>query len=207
MNQPDQNQGQYPGDQGMPMQNMGYIPGVNMGGDYDIKNVVDRIDPALIIDNLDHALKGEFYNKEVKKWMMNEGGVALVNPRCRGAIISYVTGVLNNNSTLSIINEKQLSHLMESIIESITRMFVTRLEEFGFVPPGPNYAKGDYHNIGIPDSARMTLVANMVYSVIYLTYSRALNGMESRKIFGSLSMSDSMGYNQQPKHGLGNLFK
>ena len=177
-----------------------YLPHAGMG-EYGISNIVDRIDPALIIDNLDHALKGEFFSKEINRWVMNPGGKPMVNSACRGALISYVTGVLNNNSTLSIINEKQLSYLMESVIESITRMFITRLEEFGFVEPGPGFAEGRYLNRGTPDSARMTMTLNMVLGILYLTYARALNGMESRKLFGSLSMNDAMHYQQQDDRG------
>ena len=91
---------------------------------------------------------------------------------------------------------------MEGVVESITRMFVTNLEEFGFVPAGIGYASKCYENKGTPDTSRMTMVANMVYSVMFLTLSRALNGMESRKIFGSLSLNDSMNFGgaapQQP---------
>jgi len=177
-----------------------YLP---QGGisEFSISNIVDRLDPAVIIDKLDHALKGEYFNKEVNRWVMNPSKKPWVNDACRGALISYVTGVLNNNSTMSIINEKELSNLMDSVIESLIRMFITRLEEFGFVPPGPGYTKGEYMNIGQPDSARMTMVMNMVLGVIYLTYSRAKNGMESRKLFGALSMNDTMNYPHHEERG------
>lgn len=165
----------------------------------NIRNVVDQINPQQIIDNLDHALKGEFYNKETGTWEMNSSGKSLVNDSCRGAIISYVTGLLTNNTTMSIINENQLSHIMDSVIQTITRTFVVNLEEFGFVPPGPKYSTGVFENKGTPDSARMGQVANMVYSIVFLVLTRALKGMESRKIFSSLSMSDAMGFQPPPQ--------
>ena len=40
----------------------------------------------------------------------------------------------------------------------------------------------------------MTLVAHMIYKVCFLVFSRALGGNESKRIFKSLTMSDSMGY-------------
>ena len=167
-----------------------------------ISNVVSQIDPSTIINNLDHALAGEFFNEKTNSWQLNPSKKPLVNASCRGAVISYVTGILNNNSTLSIISQQQLGFIMEGVVESITRMFVSNLEEFGFVPPGLGYNKGVYMNIGTPDSARMTMVANMVYSTLFLTLSRALNGMESRKIFSSLSLNDSMNFsNNAPSQG------
>lgn len=173
-----------------------------------ISNIVGQIDPARIVDNLDHALKGEIYSKEKGMWEKNATGKPLVNDACRGAVISYISGILTNNTTMSILQEKQISLIMESVIETITKMFKVNLEEFGFVPRGSRFEEGVYENKGTPDTARMTQVANMVYTVVFLTLSRALKGMESRKVFGSLKMMDTMGYNPQEKSGnwLTNMF-
>jgi hypothetical protein len=99
----------------------------------DITNIVAQIDPKTIIDNLDHALKGEHFNKESGEWIMNASKKPLVNDACRSAIVSYLDGILTNNTTMGNLDEKRLSLLMESIISSIKRMFISNLEEFGFV--------------------------------------------------------------------------
>ena len=55
----------------------------------------------------------------------------------------------------------------------------------------------------------MTMVANMVYKVCFLVFTRALSGQESRRIFGSLKMMDTMGgmaQQQQKKGWLGKMF-
>lgn len=158
----------------------------------DIKNIVGQIDPKTIIDNLNHALKGEQWNKEEGAWVMNASGKSLTNDTCRGAVISYLTGILTNNTTMANLDEKRLSFMMESVIDTITKMFIVNLEEFGFVPPGEKYKLGIYENKGTPDTARMTMVSNMIYKVCYLVFSRSLKGQESIRIFKSLSMSDRM---------------
>jgi len=176
----------------------------------DITNIVGQIDPQTIIDNLDHALKGEQWNKEISEWVMNVSKEPLVNDNCRGAVISYLDGILNNNTTMGNIDEKRLGHLMESVIETITKIFVVNLEKFGFVPKGAKYDDGVYENKGTPDTATMTLVSNMVYAVCFLVFSRALKGQESIRIFKSLNLNDQMNYGgmpQQPKQGwVGKLF-
>jgi len=171
------------------------------GGEMNVSNVLDQINPQMIIDNLDHSLKGEIFNKESGMWVINPSGKPLVNNNCRGAVISYITGLLTNNTTMAIIQPKELSGIMDSVIETITRTFVVNLEEFGFVPPGPGYDVGQYCNQGTPDTARMTQVANMVYSIVFLTLSRALKGMESKKVFSSLSMTDNLNYSPPPQQG------
>ena len=161
-------------------------------GEQDINNIVAQIDPKTIIDNLNHALKGEYYNKESREWVSNPSGQPLVNDACRGFLISYLDGILTNNTTMANLDEKKLSFLMESVIETIGKNFTCRLEEFGFVPKGKTYEQGIYENKGTPDTAKMTMASNMIYKVCFLVFTRALRGQESIRIFKSLSMVDTM---------------
>ena len=130
---------------------------------------------------------------------MNPSGVPLVNDACRGFVISYVTGIMNNNSTMAIITNQQLGFIMESIIEDLGKEFVCNLERFGFVPKGAGFKNGLYENKGTPDSSRMSSVCGMIFRAVFSCYTRSLNGMESRKIFSSLHMSDGINFNQQPE--------
>jgi len=134
----------------------------------------------------------EYFNKESGVWVKNPSGEPLVNDACRGFLISYLDGILTNNTTMANIDEKKLSFLMESVIETICKNFTCRLEEFGFVPPGPTYKKSIYENKGTPDTAKMTMASNMIYKVCFLVFTRALKGQESIRIFKSLSMVDPM---------------
>lgn len=222
------NQNPYPNDAyeyvDIPAQSQMPYPAIPPYGmqEQDVTNIVAQIDPKTIIDNLDHALKGEHYDKDKGMWVMNASKKPIVNDACRGSIISYLDGILTNNTTMGNIDEKRLSFLMESVIESITKKFTTNLEQFGFVNPTPkknlairngmyyiindfepdkindvefvSFKGGMYENKGNPDSATMTLVSNMVYKVCFLVFTRALKGQESIRIFKSLSMVDQMGY-------------
>jgi len=172
-------------------QNYPRIP-INSQGEQDITNIVAQIDPKTIIDNLNHALNGEYFDKEQGIWVKNVSGKPLVNDDCRGFLISYLDGILTNNTTMANLDENKLSFLMESVIETIGKNFTCRLEEFGFVPPGPTYNKGIYENKGTPDTAKMTMASNMIYKVCFLVFTRALKGQESIRIFKSLSMVDTM---------------
>jgi len=192
MEQPPYEQG-YQQEPQMPM----YTP------EGSISNIVGQIDPSTIVDNLNHSLKGEFFDKEKGLWVLNPSGVPLVNDACRGFVISYVTGILNNNSVMAIISQAQLGFLMESVIEELGREFVCNLERFGFVPPGQGFKKNCYMNNGTPDSARMTSVSGMVYRAVFSCYTRSLNGMESKKIFSSLKMSDGLEFNPRQESGSG----
>lgn len=168
-----------------------------------ISNIVGQIDPSTIVDNLNHALKGEFFDKERGMWVMNPSNQPLVNDACRGFIISYVTGVLNNNSTMATITQQQLGFLMESVIEDLGKEFVCNLERFGFVPPGRGFKQGLYENKGSPDSSRMSSITGMVYRAIFTCYTRSINGMESRKIFSSLRMTDGLNFQQPAQESSG----
>ena len=175
-----------------------------------ISNIVGQIDPSTIIDNLNHSLKGEWYDKEKGMWVMNPTGVPLVNDACRGFVVSYVTGIMNNNSTMAIISQQQLGFLMESVIEDLGKEFVCNLERFGFVPKGRGFAEDRFENKGTPDSARMSSVANIVIRAVFSCYTRSINGMESKKIFSSLRMNDSLNFSNPSEESspgfLGRMF-
>lgn len=168
-------------------------PVMPMGGDIEgaVRNVIAQIDPQQIIDNLNHALKGEWFSKERGEWIAT--GRPLVNDACRTAVINYMTPILSNTSTMGHISEQQFSYMMESIIDDVKRLFIVNLEEFGFVPPGEGYSVGIYYNRGTPDSSRMTAIANMIFRAAFIVLSRSVKGIEARMIFKSLSLSENMG--------------
>jgi hypothetical protein len=172
---------------------MGYVP--SYSEEEKINNIVGQIDPQRILDNLNHALKGEYYSKEEGTWL--KVGDELINDAGRGWIISFFTSIMNNASTMGIIDEKQFSYLMEGIINTVTREFRCNLEKFGFVSPGKGYEEGRYENKGSPNTSRMSTISEMIYQRAFIIYSRSLKGSESQRIFKSLSMSDNMGFNTQ----------
>jgi len=178
---------------------LGSIPSYQ--GEEEINNIVGQIDPQRILDNLNHALKGEYYNKEKGDW--ERVGEEMINDAGRGWIISFFTSIMNNASTMGIIDEKQFSFLMEGIINTVTREFRCNLEKFGFVPPGKGYKEKRYENKGTPDTSRMSTISEMIFQRAFIIYSRSLRGSESKRIFNSLKMNDSMGYGmpvgEQPK--------
>jgi hypothetical protein len=157
----------------------------------------------MIVDNLNHSLKGEFYDKENLIWRMNPSNVPLVNDACRGFVISYITGILNNNSVMGIITQQQLGFLMESVIEDLGKEFVCNLERFGFVSEGVGFEKEIFENKGNPDSSRMSSVSNMIIRAIFSCYTRSINGMESKKMWSSLNLSDNLNFQPPQPQGSG----
>jgi len=180
--------------------NQVYIPQVNYTPEEEITNIVGQIDPSHILDNFNHSIKGEYYNKEKGIW--ERVGDELVNDACRGWIISYFSSLMNNASTMGIIQESHLGFLMEGVIKTVTREFRCNLEKFGFVPKGKTFNEKKYENKGTPDTARMESISEMIYARAFLIYSRSLKGTESTRIFKSLTMNDPLVY-QQPSQKKG----
>lgn len=177
------------------MQDYGGIIPPAYSPEEEISNIVGQIDPAHILDNLNHSLKGEYFNKE--KGMWEKVGEVLVNEACRGWIVSSLSSLMNNSSTMGIISETQLGYLMEGVIKTVTKSFRCNLEKFGFVPPGKYYDEGKYENKGNPDTSRMDDVTEMVYRAALLVLSRSLAGSENKRIFKSLNMNDSLNFGEQ----------
>ena len=181
-----------------PISRTPFIP-PSFSSEEEIKNIVGQIDPKHILDNLNHSLKGEYFNKEEGVW--EKVGEELVNDACRGWIVTFFSTVLNNASTMGIISETQFSYLMEGIIDVVTREFRCNLEKFGFVPPGSGYSSGRYENKGTPSTSRMKAVSEMIFQRAFIVYSRSIRGSENKRVFKSLSFTDTGGYGdyqQQP---------
>ncbi len=188
---------QEPFDQQLPMQ--------NYTSEEEISNIVGQIDPAHILDNLNHSLKGEYFCKEKAIW--EKVGDELVNEACRGWIVTYLNSLMNNASTMGIISETQLGYLMEGVIKTVTKSFRCNLEKFGFVPAGKYYTEKKYENKGNPDTSRMDDVTEMIYRASLLVLSRSLLGSESKRIFKSLNMNDSLSFGEkEERKGLSRLF-
>lgn len=164
----------------------------------EIKNIVSQINPNRIVSDLNRVFRGEYKESE-GVWKMNPTGKPLVNDACRGYCIGFISGILNNSTTMGNLDEKRLGLMMESVIATITKNFTTRLEEFGFVPPGRTYDDGVFENKGTPDSSRMDLVSNLIYIACFMVFTRALKSQESIRIFKSLSMVDNFNSGTQPQ--------
>ena len=181
-------------DPGMQQQQPYGYPMPNYVSEEEIKNIVGQIDPKHILDNLNHSLRGEYFNKEEGGW--EKVGDELVNDACRGWIVSYFSAILNNASTMGIISEPQFSYLMEGVIDTVTREFRCNLEKFGFVEPGSGYDIKRFENKGTPDTSRMKSISEMIFQRAFIIYSRSVGGSENKRVFKSLTLSDNMGYNQ-----------
>ena len=172
-----------------------------------IDNIVSQIDPQHIIENLNHSLKGESYNKEKGEWIKT--GEELVNDNCRGWAISYLTSLMNNSSTMATIDKDQFSNLMRGIIRNVTKTIACNVERFGFVHKGKSYKKNIFLNKGSPDREKMDAIAEIILQRAFVIYTRSLSGMESQKIFRSLSMTDNLSYapQQQQNNWVSKLFR
>ena len=170
------------------------IPTIHQDMTEIIRNIVSQIDPKVVLKDLRRSLRGETQDA-AGVWVQTSH--PLVNSACEYDIMVFLNSILSNNTVMSTMSENEIGNTMGCIIETITRMFTSNLEKYGFVEPGPGFANGVFDNKGIPDSSRMTQVSNLIYMVCYLTLKRSINGMESRKVFGSLSMNDQMSFDQQ----------
>ena len=98
---------------------------------------------------------------------------------------------------MGIISEQQFSYLMEGVIDTVTREFRCNLEKFGFVEEGLGYNEKRYENKGTPDTSRMKSISEMIFQRAFIVYSRSVKGSENKRIFKSLTFSDTGGYNER----------
>ncbi len=154
-----------------------------------IKNVISQIDPSNLLDEIEHRLRGEKYNKTNEEWEIISKNNKPINDELVSKLISFLGSVLNQNTTLSNYSTHEVNNRMELVIEYLRDDLTDNDEKYGI--------EGDY--------TEMTRVAMIVCETVSSVFRRALNGMESKRVFSALRVTENL--TQTNKPGLKDAFK
>lgn len=141
-----------------------------------VANVIAQLDPSNLIDELEHKLRGEKFNKLNQEWELigkvNVGVSELLISR----LVSFMGAILNQNTTLSNYSINEINNRMGLIINYLKDDIGDNDEEYGL--EGKDTEK--------------TRICVIVCETTSSVFRRALNGMESRRIFNALKVTESL---------------
>jgi len=140
---------------------------------------------------LDHRLKGEIKDPETGRWIpLTETGIT---DKCRNNFLSFLNALINQNTTLSTLSPPEINNIMANVIEYVRDDLEENAENYGI---GGKFTE-------------MTRIGDMMIILTFLTVKRAINGMESKRIFDSLMIGEKLSYmpQQQDKGGFWKKFK
>ncbi len=141
-----------------------------------VANVIAQLDPQNLLEEIEHRLRGEKYNKLIAAWEPIGDFKIAIDERLISKLMSFLGSVLNQNTTLSNYSINEINNRMELVIDYIRDDLTDNDEEYGIV--------GNY--------TEMTRIGMIVCETVSSVFRRALNGMESRRIFNALKVTESL---------------
>lgn len=153
-----------------------------------VKNIIAQISPDNQLYEIEMRIKG--YRKDTRSgdWIKINPDAPEPNPLLVSRFISYLSSLLNQNTSLSNLSENQVNKLMKLVIEYIVDDLDANAEEYKI--------KSSY--------TERTRIGHIILNSVFMVLNRALNGQEARRMWGTLSVTESA-IDQQARRGGGFL--
>lgn len=151
-----------------------------------IKNIISQISPDNQLAEIQMRLKGYTKDPITGQWQILDEEGSGIHPLLIRRYIGFLSSALNQNTTMSNLDATEINKLMNVIIEWITDDLDANSEIYGI---GNDYGE-------------RTRVGNIILMSTFFCFKRAMNGLESRRIFSSLSIQDNLSGGNQKQGGL-----
>lgn len=165
-----------------------------------VANIIQQLNPDNLVEDIEHRIRGEKKNRYTKDWeKINPKSTKVISDLLIENYISFLSSILNQNTSLSNFSSGEINNLMSMVVEHIGNDLSDNAEEYGFV-------KKDAYGNSIIDFNEMTRIGMIICSTTFAVFKRALNGMEARRIFSGLKVSENLNP-MQPKKGFFDALK
>lgn len=142
-----------------------------------VRNVISQINPDNQLADLQMRLRGFVKDPFTEAYEKIDPDAPEPSPLLIRRYIGQLGSVLNGNTTFSNLSTIEINRIMKVIIEWLVDDLNANAETYGI---GNDYTE-------------RTRIGNIILTTTFLALKRALNGTESRRIFGSLNMNDNFG--------------
>ena len=156
-----------------------------------VENLVDQISPDHQLMDLQWRIKGYIKDPVSKMWVKINEKSPEINPILVSRYISYLSSILNQNTTLSNYSSDEINRIMSLLIKWIVDDLRCNAEEYGL---GSNYS--EWSRIG-----------HIMLNTTFAAFKRAQNGMESKRIFKILNLNEAYSPVDQKKQGVMDALK
>ncbi len=156
-----------------------------------ISNVLDQLDPHELLLDVERKIRGLKFDRRSGSWVAIDPKKKPVSDLLVSNMMTILSTFLNKNTTMSNFSADQINSLMDNLIEQVADDLDVNDDAYNLT--------GNY-----PEMSR---IGNIVCGTTFIVLLRAQNGMESRRIFSSLSLKGDVGGQPQPKKGLWDALK
>lgn len=148
-----------------------------------VKNVIAQTSPDILLAELEWRIKGYKKNLSTQTWDKISSDLKEPSQLLVSRYISYLSSLLNDNTRFTNLTDVEINKMMKLMIEYLTDDLDANSEEYGL---GEDYTE-------------MTRIAHIILNSTFVVLKRSQNGMESRRIWNALNMSETMNSMQQPQ--------
>jgi hypothetical protein len=154
-------------------------------------NIIQQLNPDNLVEDIEHRIRGEKKNRYSKEWeKINPNSTKVISDLLVENYISFLSSLLTQNTSLSNFSSGEINNLMMMIVEHIRDDLSDNAENYGFI-------KSDEYGNRIIDFNEMNRIGMIICGTTFSVFKRAQNGMEARRIFGALKVTESL---NQDKH-------
>lgn len=156
-----------------------------------IKNLVQQTSPDNQLEDIEWRIKGYRKNPLTMSWEKVDPKMPEPSPILVSKYVSYLSSLLNENTRFTNLSGTEINAIMKLVIEWLTDDLDSNSVEYEI---GYNYSE-------------RTRIGQIILNETYICLKRSQNGMESRRIFNALKVTESLSEYPQQKKGFGDALK
>lgn len=143
-----------------------------------VRTLLTEIDPENLLESLEYRLKGYKFDALKRAWVKRSGGEEEpeLPEKLINKVISLLSSILTIGTTFSNLQVGDVNRIMSLLIDIVVSDLVVNGEDYGI--------KNNFN-----EKERICFI---VFSTVYLTLRRAIDGSEAKRFFGSLRMNESI---------------
>lgn len=147
-----------------------------------VANLLDQLNPDNLMTDIEHRIRGEKKDPYTNRWVPISSDTKQVSEKLISNFMSFLGAILNQNTAMSNFSSDEINNLMMMIVTYVGIDLTVNDEEYGIVEDYPE----------------MWRIANIVCITCFSTFKQAMNGMQSRRVFGGLKINASLTEDKKP---------
>ena len=148
-----------------------------------ITNILAQINPDNLLADIEYRIRGYKKNNLTDDWEKISKDTPEVNNYLVANFMSFLGSILNQNTSMSNFSSGEINMIMDHIIEFIADDLTVNDVKYGIV--------GNYQE--------MSRIGNIMTMTVFAVLKRSQNGMEARRVFSALKISESLTQAPQQK--------
>ncbi len=148
-----------------------------------ITNILSQINPDNLLADIEWRIRGYKKDTQTDTWKKIDKKSEEVNEKLVSNFMSFLGSILNQNTSMSNFSSGEINTIMEHIIEYIADDLTVNDEKYNIVD----------------DYQEMSRIGNIITMTVFAVLKRSMNGMEARRVFSALKITENLTQAPQQK--------